>query len=659
MPEETAAEQDRSDRFTKLVGGLLAVLSLLLVGFQLYTAGVAPLQPMAQRAVHVGLGLAIAYLGLAVARPTGGTVRRALDCVAGAFCVIAAAYIVLQETRLTTSFGVIAQTHEVVLAAALTVLVLEAARRTTGVALPILAIVMVGYTLFGSAIPGYWGHTGFSVTYLIEHLYLGTEGIWGTVTGLSAKLIAIFIIFGSMLLATGAARTFMDVALLAAGRFPGGGAKVATLSSALFGMLNGAAVANVATTGNLTIPAMKRLGYRPTFAGAVEATASSGGQITPPIMGAGAFVMAELLGIPYLDVVYAAIVPAFLFFVCVWISIDIEARREGMRSFAPEDMPVPREVFAFRNIGPVVLTLLVTLGAMFSGRTPVLAAFYGICTNVLLYFAVGPYDLNSLRDKVMALFSGAKTGTQSITGILALLVTAQITLSLVSLTGIGIKLSAGIIGVGDGAGLLPGVLLAMVVALVLGMGMPTTAAYLLAAAVAAPALISLGLEPLIAHFFVFYSALLSALTPPVCTAVFTAAMIARTHWWPICLQSMRLAVMKYLLPLMFVFRPSVLLEGTWQVIAWSVVMGVVASWLVAVGFGRYFRGRLALPWAPVLVLAGGGVIADTLYTDALAVAVAGGFIVLRMITTAGRVEPVRVAGAPAGDGGDGMESGER
>lgn len=602
----------------------ILALSVLLVAFQLYTAGFGQFPPLIQRAVHVGLGLVLVFLSLDrlggkaggfMATRAGLSLRIAGALLAGLVCL----YIPTQEVRITESFGVIATSHEIALALVLLLLVFFAAWRTTGPALPILALMGVIYTLFGDLIPGKWGHTGFSMTYLVEYLYLGTEGVWGTVTGLSANLIAVFIIFGAVLLATGAARSFMDIALLVAGRRPGGAAKVATVSSAFFGMLNGAAVANVATTGNFTIPAMRRLGYKPSFAGAVEATASSGGQITPPIMGAGAFVMAELLGVPYLDIVYAAIIPAFLFFACVWFSVDIEARRENMQPFRPEDVPSLKEVLAFRRIGPLALTLLITLGAMFTGRTPSLAAFYGIVVNIALYLILNSWRWPDIKDRLRVLLDGAVLAAGSIVSILALLVCAQITLSLIGLTGVGIKLSESIMTVQSSGGMFLGALFAMIVALILGMGMPTTAAYLLAAAVAAPALIQLGLDPLIAHFFVFYSALLSALTPPVCTAVFTAAVIARTHWWPICIDAMRLAVMKYILPFFFIFREAVLLRGSWSEILWAACAGLVASMLLSMATGRFYYRPIPWPVCIVLFAIGIGVASGYWFTDVIAV----------------------------------------
>jgi TRAP-type uncharacterized transport system fused permease subunit len=257
---------------------------------------------------------------------------------------------------------------------------------------------------------------------------------------------------------------------------------------------------------------------------------------------------------------------------------------------------------------------------MFSGNTPTLAAFYAICTNVGLYLLIGLFPGKDLKQRILKLQKAVISAAFGITGILALLVTAQVALSLIGLTGSGIKLSEMIVSIGGGQ-LFVGVLLSMIVALILGMGMPTTAAYLLAAAVAAPALISLNVDPLVAHFVVFYSALLSALTPPVCTAVFTAAVIAKTDWWSVSLVSIRLALMKYLMPLFFVFRPAVLLEASTVEIVWSLVMGLVASMLLAIGGGRFYRQRISLPIALFLGAMGALVAANEWWMDAAAILV--------------------------------------
>lgn len=611
--------------------GVVVLLALALVGFHIYTAGFGQFQPLVQRSVHVALGLLLTYLhfdGLKD-RSTGpvSLFIRVFSGVAMLVAVVSSLYILFNEEAISDDLGVVAEFHDFVLGIALVLIILEGARRTTGPFLPLLAIAMILYALFGHLIPGSWGHAPFSPQYVLENIYLSELGIWGMVTSLSASLIAIFIIFGAFLLATGAAQSFMDLSIIVAGRSPGGAAKVATLSSAMFGTLNGAAVANVATTGNFTIPAMRRLGYRPEFAGAVEASASSGGQITPPIMGAGAFVMAEILSVPYLEIVYAAIIPALFFYVCIWFSIDVEARKIDLRPFKAADIPKVSSVLTWKKVGPLAVTIVVLLGSLFSGRTAELSAFYAICTNLVLFLVTGLVSGNPLKTLFGMILNGVRTAAHGIVTIVSLLICAQITLFLVSFTGIGIKLGEAVIGLGAHGGLLAAVSLALLVALILGMGMPTTAAYLVAAAVVVPALVDLGVPALPAHFFVFYGALLSALTPPLCTAVFTASVITKTHWWPIALNSMKLAAMKYILPFMFIFRPEVLLRGSALEIAWILLVGFAASVLFAIGFGGHYLTRIPVAMRIGILLVGLIFIYGSMIADVIGLAVLAALIV--------------------------------
>ncbi|MCG8543008.1 MAG: TRAP transporter fused permease subunit [Alphaproteobacteria bacterium] len=627
-PRDTAAESGRTGGRSGL---LFAILSVLYIGFHLSTAGFISLSELHQRSIHLGFSLLLLYLPLihlaeGSAKPLGRTAML-LRWLAVGFSVVSCAYVFFEEPRIVEAFAIEATPTEMLLTIGLTLLILEGARRTTGPILPILAITAVAYTLFGNYIPGWWGHPGFELTYVIEHLFLGTEAIFGRITGLSAGLIAVFIIFGCFLLVTGAADTFMKLALIAAGRAAGGAAKVATISSAFFGSINGAAVANVATTGNFTIPAMMRLGYRPSFAGAVEAVASSGGQITPPIMGTAAFVMAELLNIPYATIALAAALPAVLFYVTVWFSIDVEARRENLRPFERHEVPTIREALYWRDSVPLALTIGVLLFAMSSGLTLTLCAFLATMTNIVLFLLIGRTDGGGLKSKLKTLLDGAELGTRRVATLVPLLICAQITLSLVALSGIGIKLSELILSVGSGHGLLFGALLALVVSMVLGMGMPTTAAYLLAAAVCGPALTGLGVPTLVAHLFIFYGALLSALTPPVCTAVFTASVITQTHWWPIALTSVRLALMKFMLPFFFLYRPALVLEGNIQEILWSTAAGIVAAFLFAVGAGGFYYSRIGWLLRAACIALAIGTIPGNPYLDLAAFVVMVAFIV--------------------------------
>ena len=636
MAVPTADRRDAGARATLIHESVITVIAILFVLFHLYTAGFGQLAPLVQRSVHVALGLALAYTTFADVRKQDGrwaTMGNVLNFAAAILAVVSCAYVIAEDERLSTAISVVARPSEFFLGGALLVLVLDSSRRSTGPILPLLALLMIGYTLFGDLLPGSWGHPSISPSFLIEHLYLSTEGIWGTVTGLSASLITIFILFGCFLLATNAAETFMKVSLIAAGKSPGGAAKVCNVASAFFGMINGAAVANVATVGNFTIPAMIRLGYRPAFAGAVEATASSGGQITPPVMGAGAFIMAELLNLPYATVALAAVIPSFLFYVCIWASIDVEARRETMRAFDSADIPTWSEVLDWRQAVPLLATVLVLVVTLFSGRSAALAAFNAIVVNVTLFLVMGSWRPAAWASRLKAILEGAKSGAANTISLVSLLVCAQIILSLIGLTGLGIKVSETIIYIGASSGLLPLSLLTMTVALVLGMGMPTTASYLLAAAVCVPGLVSFGLPPLVAHFFVFYGALLSALTPPVCTAVYAAAAITRTHWWPVAVESMKLAVMKFALPFFFVFRPEILLIGSPAAIARVVVVGFVASWLFAIGTGGYYRRSVGWPLRVLCIIASVGMISGAWYMDAFGVGLMALFVIWHRMGT--------------------------
>jgi TRAP transporter 4TM/12TM fusion protein len=577
---------DQAKTFWRWVVSIVCILFTL---FQIYTAGFGQYPSMIQRSIHAAFCLVLCFLILPAfkgksskGRPSVSNILLAL--VSALLCI----YIVLSYDRLMESIGLEAMPYEVAMGGVLILLVLEAARRATGVMLPLLASATMGYALFGGYIPGNWGHAGFSFQYVVEYLYLGPEGLWGVLTGISATLVAAFIIFGAILLTTGGAESFMKIALLLGGRSYGGAAKVATVASGLFGMLSGAAIANVATTGNFTIPMMKRLGYRDEFAGGVEATASSGGQITPPIMGAGAFIMSELISEPYLKIALSATVPAFLFYTCVWISIDLEARKVRLKRVPSEDIPTAKSVLNLRSSGPLLLTICVLLTSMLMGHTPTKAAFFGIMTNLGLYMLTRSTSKKKFLERCKVLLAGVEQAGKGMVTVVTLLICAQIVISMISLTGLGIKLSELIIGASAGSVFLA-LILAAVVSLIMGMGIPTTAAYVLAASVVGPALNMMGVNLLSAHMFIFYCAILSGLTPPVCTAVFAAATIAQANWLRVAGVSIRLAIMKYVIPFFFIYRPSILFIGHWFNIVETIIVTWMSAYLFAIGTVGYYR----------------------------------------------------------------------
>ena len=597
------------------IGGV----SIAFVAFQLYTAGLGQFPDMIQRSIHAGFGLMLTFLLL----PGFGKDRQdkkpgipdlLMAFASAGLCL----YVVLNYNRLMEEIGLQASQSEVLMGMGLIILILESARRATGPILPCIASAGILYALCGDYIPGSWGHAGFDTQYVVEYLYLGTEGIWGVLTGISATLVAAFIIFGAILLTTGGAESFMKMALVMGGRSYGGAAKVATVASALFGMLSGSAIANVATTGNFTIPMMKKLGYRNTFAGAVEATASSGGQITPPIMGAGAFIMSELIRLPYLDIALAATLPALAFYTCVWLSIDLEARKMGLSRLPADQIPSFASVFSLKSSGPIYMTVAVLLTSLFMGHTPTKAAFWAIVVNIFLFLVLGKWDGQSLKSRLSTMVVGIERAGRGMVTVVSLLVCAQIIIAMISLTGLGIKLSDMLISA-SGGHLFLALLLAAVVSLILGMGIPTTAAYVLAASVVGPALMMMDVNPLSAHMFIFYCAILSGLTPPVCTAVFAAASIADAPWLKLAGTSIRLAIMKYIIPFFFIYRPSILLLGSWQSVMETIAVTWISALMFAVGSVGYYRQAIIWPLRIIILGVGAVLILPGATTDIIGI----------------------------------------
>jgi len=469
--------------------------------------------------------------------------------------VAAAAWVALSHDALADQYGFLEGDLQVWIAAALICVVLEAARRAIGWPLPLVALTALLYGLFGQHIPGRFGHSGTPLESFLGTLTIAEGGLWGTLTAVSVNVVAIFVIFGAVLNAGEAGQGFMNVASAAAGRLRGGAAKVSVLSSALFGSISGSASANVASTGAITLPAMERLGYPKRIAAAVEAVASSGGQIMPPLMGAGAFVMVELTGVPYTGIMAAAALPALLYFWAVWVGIDGYARRFDLRGLAKEDRPDARAVLI--TSGFFLVPFAVLLWGMFGlSVTPQYAACLAIMVAAILLLIGSDLrlDFNRATQRVEAALMAA--GRQ-VALIGSIIFCASLVIGVLGVTGLGVKITSLILSVSGGM-LWPSLLLTAFACLVLGMEVPTTAAYVICVSVAGPALIELGLEPLQAHLFVFWYALLSTITPPVCGAVFIASGMIGENWLRVALTAMVLGVGLYLIPLGMVANPDVI-----------------------------------------------------------------------------------------------------
>ena len=477
--------------------------------------------------------------------------------------IAACFWIIANHNLLLDQYGYLANDFQMVIAVILLVTVLEMARRSIGWPLPLLAFAALLYGLFGNYIPGEFGHPGTPLASFLGTMTIAEGGIWGTLTGVSVSIVAIFVIFGAMLNAGEAGAGFMNVAASAAGRLRGGAAKVSVLSSALFGSISGSASANVASTGIVTLPTMVSLGYPKRIAAAVEAVASSGGQIMPPLMGAGAFVMVELTGIPYADIIVAAALPALLYFFAVWIGVDIYALRFGLRPLNNDARPAVRTVLITASFFLIPFSVLLIV--MYIGFTPQYAAAVAILAATLLLFINGSMAI-SLGSGMTRICDAAIMAGGQIAMIASIILCASIIIGVLGITGLGIKVTSLILSFSGGM-IWPALLLTALACLFLGMEVPTTAAYVICVSVAGPALIDLGMAPLTVHLFVFWYALLSTITPPVCGGVFIAAGMVGENWLRVALTSMSLGIGLYLIPLGMVVHPELLTIGATPVLS--------------------------------------------------------------------------------------------
>jgi len=464
------------------------------------------------------------------------------------------------------------------------ILILEMTRRTVGLALPIIGIVFFLYAVFGQYIPGEFGHVGYSYPRIITALFT-YNGIFGTALAVVSTFVAMFIVFAAILELTGVGKIFLDLSKGIAGRTRGGPAKMATLASALFGSISGSAVANVASTGSFTIPMMKKLGYKKKFAAAVESAASTGGQIMPPVMAAGAFLMAEILGISYTEVIKAALIPAILYFVTVWFSIDLRSSRIGLKGLPSSEIPNMKKLLLKDGMMLIPLVVLIVELTIFK-VSPIRAALISIFVALLLSLIN-----KQKRPNVKAVFNSLFDASKGIASIIAPVACAGIVIGVIGLTGLGGKIASLVISFSGGI-LLIALILSMLTAIIFGMGLPTTVSYLLVVSVLAPVLTELGIEPLAAHLFIFYYASLSGITPPVALAAYTGANIVGARPISTAIESSRLGIAAYLLPFLFVFNPELLMNGSWTFMFIESFIAMIAILAIAASFEGWLIGVL-------------------------------------------------------------------
>lgn len=598
--------------------------------FHIYTAYIGGLASHLQRSLHLGFVLGLIFLLFPLTNKRLGEKKIPLfDILLSLTGAFVGLYWLLFYDELVRRFGNL-NTLDLIVGGLAIVLVLEAARRVVGPPITIMVSIFLLYCLFGPFMPSFLRHAGISFERLSSHMYFTTEGILGTPLAVSSTFIFLFILFGAILDKTGVGDYFNDLALVIAGRASGGPAKVTIFSSALQGTISGSSVANVVTSGAFTIPLMKKLGYRKEFAGAVEATSSTGGQIMPPIMGAAAFLMAEFTGIPYWDIVKAATIPAILFFVGIWIMTHFEAKRLGLRGLTKEELPTVKEVLKKLYL---LLPLVAIIYLLSTGMSPMRAALYGL----FIAIAVGFLNPGEKRLTIKGLVESLAIGARAALGVAVACAAAGMIVGVIVLTGVGLKFANGLIDLAGGSIFIT-LLMTMVASLLLGMGVPTTANYVITSMIAAPVLVELGFPLLAAHLFVFYFGILADITPPVALAAFAASGIGGSDPLKTSVECVRLAIAAFIIPYIFVFSPQMLLIDTnWM----EATLIVVTSSIGMIGLGAGMIGYWFKPMSILLrgIAATGGIL---LVVPELTSSITGGIILLAVIIYQLKFQKIRM-----------------
>ena len=576
----------------KIVSAIAITFSI----FQLYTATCGVLDAQLQRAVHLGFGLALVYLLYPTRKSWSRTKLHPFDLLLAILGAAAPAYILIEYNQLVMRSGLVT-TPDLVVGILGILLVVEATRRVVGIPMVTVVLLFLAYAFAGPYMPGVLAHRGLTLSQLVGHLFFTTEGIFGIPLGVSSTFIFLFILFGAYLESTGLGKFFIDLANSIAGWASGGPAKVAVLSSGLMGTVSGSSVANVVGTGSLTIPMMKKLGYHKNFAGAVEAAASTGGQLMPPVMGAAAFLMAEFVGVPYIDIVKAAVIPALLYFTGVWLGVHFEAKRSNLKGLPREQLPKMSRLLVER--GHLAIPLVVIVYLLVTGYTPMRAALVAIVLSIICSAL-----RKSTRMKPIEIVRGLDKGARNVLSVLVACASAGIVIGVVTKTGVGLKLASGLLTLSGGM-LLPTMFFTMITAIVLGMGVPTTANYVITSTIAAPAIIQMGVPVLAAHMFVFYFGIIADVTPPVALAAFAGAGIAGGNALRTGVIAAKLAIAAFIIPYMFVLSPVILMiDATIPGLVVTTITAIIGMIALSSALIGYLADNCRI-YERILLIAGG------------------------------------------------------
>jgi len=589
--------------------------------FQVYTAAFGLLPAQLQRSVHLAFAFVLVYLLFPFRRSKDSDRLQWYDYLVAVFAGFVGLYVTLNYMRIMEAGGDYLPV-DFIFAGCGILLTLEAARRAVGWPIVCIASTFLIYAYLGPYFPGFLAHRGYSLQRIASHMYFTTEGILGIPLGVSASFIYLFILFGSFAEKSGLGQLFIDISNAIAGWASGGPAKVAVVTSAFEGTVSGSSVANTVQSGAFTIPMMKRLGYRPEFAAAVEASASTGGQIMPPVMGAAAFIMAEFLNIPYLEIAKAAAIPACLYFFGIFIEVHYEARRCKLRGMSREELPRFGRVMVER--GYLFLPLAAIITFLLWGYTPLYAALMGLILCILVSY-LRRATWMSIRD----ILDGFELGARNALGVAIACATAGIIIGVVTLTGLGLKVAHGLIELARGY-LLPTLIFSMITSIILGMGVPTTANYIITSTIAAPGLMLLNVHPLAAHMFVFYFGIIADITPPVALAAYAGSGIARSNPMKTGFTATKLAIGAFLVPYIFVYNPAMLMIGTTPL---GLVQTLITACCGMFGVGVAMIGfyQVAMRWwERAWFFAGGLMLIDPgLYTDLTGLSMLGAGILFQ------------------------------
>jgi len=659
--EEVMRQFDKESDYRVIAGFLGRVIAAICIAFslfQIYTALFGVLDAMMQRSIHIGFAFCLIFLLYPTSKKWSRTKVHPLDALLAVVGAAAPLYITILWTNTLAQRSGSPTTLDMIVGIIGVLLVLEAARRVVGLPMVIVAAVFLAYAFLGPYIPGKMAHRGVTVKGMVEHLWFTTEGIFGTPIGVSSTFIFLFILFGAFLEKTGIGQFFIDISNAIAGWAVGGPAKVAVIASALEGTVSGSSVGNVVGSGSFTIPMMKKLGYKPEFAAAVEATASTGGQIMPPIMGAAAFLMAEFTGIPYGRIALAAAIPALLYFFAVFTQVHFEAHKLGLKGMKREDLPKAKDIWLKR--GYLIIPLATIIYLLEEGATPMKAAMWAIIISVtiasiasIITILLGKKATFTFMDVVKGLEAGARGAL----GVIAACACAGIIIGVVTKTGLGLKLGE-ILVTAAGGNLMLTLIFTMITSLILGMGVPTTANYVITSTIAAPAIIMIlnhtvgyPFPPdseaviLVANMFAFYFGVIADITPPVALAAFAGAAIAKCDPMKVGIQATKLGIAAFIIPFIFVFDPQMLLFGVSDrpfMMVWMILTAIIGIIGVGAGVEGYMFANMTWYERVAAFVGGLGMVTPALWDDFVGGALLFAVVIFQIVKSKKAAKPIAV-----------------